>query len=785
MTVRHLDALFRPKSLLVLGEPADAPAVELVKQLERLPKTQRLLLGNRRRGWRTVKQIVDAGSFELAVVLDAASIDPEQTRLLAAQGCRAMIWIPPQPVPEAVLRAGRDATLRVLGPATSGAAHTLGIGASAWGMPLAGTTALIAQSRSIAGAALDWAAGHALGFSWTAVTGGEADIDVADLLDYAALDGHTQAVVLQLSQVRSARKFMSAARACARAKPVIVLQTPSESSAQALPQDPVRSAAFRRAGLVEVDRVTALFSALAALDRVGEARAGRIAVIGTGAGICQLARAALLREGLTPSAPSAEALAQLRVHAPDAQADADAIDLGLTGDRETIAVLRTVLASPEIDTVLYVRSPAPGRDDDTFAMQLAASELRQRLVIAFMGQARAAPALHHCTEARIAAFASVEAAARALRHRREHRRTQELLMRTPTLNPLAHGPALPKFSPPPGTSGNWALPPHSTRALLDGYGLRTAQRPLAGGRGLRVRLRRDPELGMYLQARLDPASAAAPTAYALPPLDDRLADVLLREAGLDSEEQAPPGLRIRDYATAVARLAQLAAEQPQIEALDVRLVPAEAQAEIGSAEVLATTARIPDRQRLALAPYPAQFAHTLQLRDANEYLIRVIRPTDEPALITMLTALDPEMIRLRFFRYIRQFTHAMAARITQIDYDREMTFVATPAGRNDILGVATLISDADGSEAEFAILVHHDGAGIGLGRRLMENLLAYAGARGIGKVYGDVLLENAAMLGLSHRLGFSRERHPDDPGCVRVVITPTVVGAPPWPLPKS
>ncbi len=785
MTVRHLDALFHPQNLMVLGAPADAPAAELVKQLELLPKAQRVWLGNRRRGWRNVKRIAEAGPFELAVVLDADAIDPDLTLQLAAQGCRALIWIAEQAVPEAVLRAGSSNTLRVLGPRTSGVAHARGIGASAWGTTAPGTTALIAQSRSIAGAALDWAAGHSLGFSWTAVTGDEADIDVADLLDYAALDAHTQAVVLQLSQVRSARKFMSAARACARAKPVIVLQTLSPDRTLALPQDPLRSAAFRRAGLVEVDRVTALFSAIAALDRVGEARAGRIAVVGTGAGICQLARASLLREGLTPCAPIVAVMAQLQAHAARTQAHHDIVDLGLSDDRETIEALRVILASAEIDTVLYVRSPAPGSDDDAFVARLIASELRKRLVVAFMGQARAAPALSRCAEAGIAAFASVEAASRALRHRRDHRRTQELLMRTPTLNPLVHGPARLQFPRPAGAGPVWALSPRHAETLLNDYGLRMSPDGDRSERGLKVQIARDPELGLHLQVRLDPSSPVAPTGYALPPLDDRLAEVLLREAALDPDDGAPPSLRIRNYATAVARLAQMAAEYPQIEALNVRLVARDALADIGRAEMQVTDVRIPDRQRLALAPYPAQFSQTLTLRDDNEYRIRVIRPTDEPALITMLTAVDPEMIRLRFFRYIRHFTHAMAARITQIDYDREMTFIAQPVGRDEIVAAATLISDADGAVAEFAILVHHHGAGIGLGRRMMEILLSYAGARGIGRVVGDVLLENTAMLGLAQRLGFSRERHPDDPTCVRIAIAPTVVGAPPWPIPSA
>jgi acetyltransferase len=772
MSIRQLDALFRARNVVVCGAPQDAPAVELLRQLETLPGDQRALLDVDLPNWRRLRNAGAVDTCELAVVLDPQKLTPRTIRTLAARGCRALIWEADTAVPDAILRAGREATLRVLGPASSGATHARGLGVSAWGRPLPGTTALIAQSRSIAGAALDWAAGHTLGFSWTAITGGEADVDVADLLDYAALDPQTQAVVLQLSRIRSARKFMSAARACARSKPVIVLQTPADGAPGTAPQDPVRSAAFRRAGLVEVDRVTALFSALAALDRVGDSAQGRIVVVGTGGGICQLARAALIREGLRPVTLSAETQAALRAVVPTARDAGEAIDIGLADDLQILAALRIVLQAGDIDTVLFVRSPTPGRDDEAFAAGLAASGLRERLVVSFLGQARAAPALRRCAESGIAAFAAVEAAARALRYRREHRSTQELLMQTPTLVPLTHAGERLDITPPKRVRGAWVLPAAEAQQLLGEYGLQPAAWIEAAGRGLRVRIQRHPELGLYLDARLEPASAAAPTAYALPPLDDLLAARLLREAGLGSRSASPPGLRVRDYATAVARLAQLAVEQPLLVEADLRLLPGDDLAEVGSARLTSQAQRPAERERLALAPYPAELSRRVRLRDGRELLLRAISPTDEPALIRMLSGLDPEEIRLRFFRYIRQFTHAMAARMTQVDYDREISFVAAPPDTEDVVGISTLVIDPDGREAEFAVLLHHDYAGLGLGVQLMRAALGYARDHRVQRVFGDVLIENSAMLGLAQRLGFARERHPDDPGCVRVTIAP-------------
>jgi acetyltransferase len=208
-------------------------------------------------------------------------------------------------------------------------------------------------------------------------------------------------------------------------------------------------------------------------------------------------------------------------------------------------------------------------------------------------------------------------------------------------------------------------------------------------------------------------------------------------------------------------------------------VPADDIAEVGSARIIVDAEAAPERQRLALAPYPAELEHFATLRDGRRLRIRAIHPTDEPALIRMLSQAGPEDIRLRFFRYIREFTHAMAARMTQVDYDREMSFVAVPLDGDEVMGLSTVVFDPDGHEAEFAVLIRREHAGQKLGLQLMQDILSYAAARGARSVYGDVLMENAGMLGLAQRLGFARRAHPDDPGCVRVVIQPALPQPPP------
>jgi acetyltransferase len=150
--------------------------------------------------------------------------------------------------------------------------------------------------------------------------------------------------------------------------------------------------------------------------------------------------------------------------------------------------------------------------------------------------------------------------------------------------------------------------------------------------------------------------------------------------------------------------------------------------------------------------------------------VRPIRPEDEPSLLQAFRQLDPADVRMRFFGPIKELSHEMAARLTQIDYEREMALVAfAEAGPlQGPVGVARFVADPDNAEAEFAIIVRSDAKGRGIGRSLMTLLIDYARERGIGTLIGHVLAENMPMLELARELGFTAGA--DDAGVVRVTL---------------
>ena len=159
--------------------------------------------------------------------------------------------------------------------------------------------------------------------------------------------------------------------------------------------------------------------------------------------------------------------------------------------------------------------------------------------------------------------------------------------------------------------------------------------------------------------------------------------------------------------------------------------------------------------------------------------LRPIRPEDEPGLVDVVHRSDPQDVRMRFLGSVKDFPHLMAARLSQIDYDREMAFVAQE-DNGDICGVVRIIADPDNDAAEYAIMVRSDFKGKGLGFQLMSEILAHARKRGLRQVFGDVMRENGPMLRLAEDLGFKATPGSEDPSVMRVVLNldvPTVEGA--------
>lgn len=143
------------------------------------------------------------------------------------------------------------------------------------------------------------------------------------------------------------------------------------------------------------------------------------------------------------------------------------------------------------------------------------------------------------------------------------------------------------------------------------------------------------------------------------------------------------------------------------------------------------------------------------LPDGLAILIRPIRPEDEALMRAFFAKVTEEDLRLRFFAPVKEMTHVFIARLTQLDYSRAIAFVAMAEGSGEMLGAVRLHADANYEKGEFAILVRFDLKGRGLGWLLMQLMIEYARAEGLGVVMGQVLRENSTMLAMCRELGFS------------------------------
>jgi len=303
-------------------------------------------------------------------------------------------------------------------------------------------------------------------------------------------------------------------------------------------------------------------------------------------------------------------------------------------------------------------------------------------------------------------------------------------------------------------------------ARLDGF---VVQREASRGEELRLRLGDDAMFGPWIGFGLGGTAAdlLGDEVLDLPPLNDALAKALIarsRAARLLAGYRDHPPADMEAVEDALVRLSQIAVDFPEVATLGVNPLLARADG------VLALDASVTLRpagevSAFSIPPYPEEWVTRWRAKGGEELAIRPIRPEDAEAHAAFFGRLTPEDIRWRFFSQLRELPPQQIARMTQLDYDREMAFVAVrsrPDGTEDLLGVSRLIREPDGLTGEFAVIVDRAMKGQGLGRHLMERLFDWGRANGIAVIAGQVLADNAPMLAFVKGLGFTLRRSGED-----------------------
>jgi acetyltransferase len=272
-------------------------------------------------------------------------------------------------------------------------------------------------------------------------------------------------------------------------------------------------------------------------------------------------------------------------------------------------------------------------------------------------------------------------------------------------------------------------------------------------------------------------------ALALPPLDLKMARELIartRVARLLKAYCDVPAADENAIALMVVKLAQLAADLPELRELDLNPVLANEEgvmavdARVAIAPVERTGRGMRGHPRFAIRPYPKEWERRAALRDGTAIFVRPVRPEDEPLYAPFFARVTAPDLRLRFFAPVKEFSHVFVARLTQIDYARAMAFVAIEEASGALLGVVRLHANANYDTGEYAILVRSDLKGRGLGWLLMQMIIDYARAEGLQTIEGQVLSENTTMLAMCRELGFGIAFDPRDPDTcmVKLAIAP-------------
>jgi acetyltransferase len=287
-----------------------------------------------------------------------------------------------------------------------------------------------------------------------------------------------------------------------------------------------------------------------------------------------------------------------------------------------------------------------------------------------------------------------------------------------------------------------------------------ANRP--GSQELRVVVEQDPVFGpliMLAEGGTDwrPERQAA---VSLPPLNMTLARYQVVQAlksGKIRGRNALHPLDIPALSQLLVNVSNLIIDCPEIERLDIHplLVSGNELSLLDvSMQLSAHSAGIPSR--LAIRPYPRELEEHVILKNGLPALFRPILPEDEPLLKAFILKVTKEDLYYRYFSEINEFTHEDLANMTQIDYDREMAFVAvrTENEESEIIGVTRTVSDPDNIDAEFSVLVRSDLKGLGLGRRLLDKMIDYAAEHGLQRLTGITMPNNRGMITLAKKLGF-------------------------------
>lgn len=883
MTIRNLDRAISPRSVVVIGASERSGSVGRVVfdnivgggfegEIWPLnPKYSEIA------GHSCYARVADLpGIPDLAVIVTPPDTVPGLIRELGEKGTRAAVIITAgltceNGLRQAMLDAAKPSLLRIIGPNTVGLMiPPVKLNATFAHMSAkAGNIALISQSGAIATSLVDWAAYNNIGFSRILSLGDMADVDVGDCLDMLAGDMHTRAIVMYLETIPNPRKFMSAARAAARLKPVIAIKPGRhEQAAKAAAThtgalsavDKVVDAALHRAGVLRVKDLAELLDAAEMLAHHPPLERARLGIVTNGGGAGVLAVDKLIDRGGELAAFAPSTIEQLNRILPSTWSHANPVDIvGDAAPKRYTEALKTLSKDPGTDVILVMNCPT-GLGSSANAAEAVADLGKggriadKPLFACWLGAQSAREGRRILNEAGIANFETPEDAATAASYLSEWSRAQRALMRIPASQgeePFDRKAAAYPILRQVAAEGRRMLTEPEAKAMIAFYGmevpktivasstaevaqaaddlLRDTQRIAVkllsktvshksdiGGVALDIASAEEAErtaeamekrlnertphvkvdgftvqemvtrtdgreliLGMDLDSMFGPVmlfgaggtavEVVNDTAIALPPLDDVLAGDLIDATRIGRllagyRDRAPASRNA--IVAALTGLSQMIVDFPCLVSLDVNPLLVDANGAIAlDARIEIDPERVDEpgpNPALAIKPYPVGWSRDF-VTGGMSFHMRPVVPADVALYPEFLGRISSSDLRLRFLAPRKNFPDQMLKRLTQLDYNRDIAFVALERHTGMLAGIGRLCCDPDHTSGEYALLVRTDLQGRGLGWELLTQIIDYARNEHLDRIEGIVLNENQKMLAMCREFGFSLSHHPGEP----------------------
>ncbi len=881
-TADKLRILFNPRTIAVIGatDSADRVGYALMRNLIGqgyngivYPINPKRMSVFGVRAYPSVSKTPD--KIDLAVVATPAATIPDIVKDCGRAGVEVMVIISSgflemgeegHRLFAEVFEIARQYNIRIVGPNCLGfMVPSLSLNASfANKLAIPGKLAFISQSGALCTSILDWSVREKVGFSYFVSIGSMGDIGFHDLIDYFGTNSRVSSILIYMESLTDARAFMSAARAFARTKPIIVLKVGrSAAGAEAAKShtgslsgdDATFDAAFDRAGVIRVVTVNELFNSAKTLAMQPRPKGNRLAIVTNAGGPGVIATDTLDKGGGAIAKLDESTIEELDKVLPPSWSHGNPVDvLGDADSHKYKAAVEMCLRDKNSDGALVILTPQAMTNPTATGEEIAKilNKHNKPILTAWMGAEDIRPGKELLEKGGIPVFTAPEDAVTTFLNMYHYSRNLELLYETPETIPGQFKPATDenrRMIEEITAKGRYTFTETEAKAFLANYEIPTTKTAVASSAkdasklaeeigfpvvmkvlspdilhktdagGVKVGVssaseaaetynqivesakqynsnadiqgvlieqlvskkyelligsKRDPIFGPVIVFGLGGVSVEVfkDVNIGLPPLNMGLAAKLIENTKISTLLKGYRGMKGVDPSYLpflLYKFAYLIMDFPEIAEIDINPFCVDETGGVTLDAKIILDEKIvkkpvPPYSHLVLPAYPKKYEQTFTLRDGREVLLRPVRPEDEPMEAEMFTKFSPQTQRFRFFQLIKNITHEMLVRFTQIDYGREMAIIAEieEEGEKKMAGVVRIIAEPFNESAEFAIVVADPWQHQGLGNKFTDYILEIARDMGLQKIYANFLKENFIMKHLFEKRNFEITLHSED-----------------------